>query len=78
MVALSGGGLKMSEDKAASTQLSVDGGSVVDEILSVFLKKVEAEDGLADAGVRLRKALLETRDDTETLLMAAMFGEAAE
>lgn len=68
----------MSEDVAASTAPSVTEASVVDGILSAFLKKVEEEDALANAGARLRKALLETREDTETALRAAMFDGIAE
>ncbi len=60
-------------------QTTADGGvPVVDQILGTFLTKVEAEDGLKDIGGRLRVALLETRDDSEAALRAAMFGGTAE
>lgn len=60
-------------------QVSTDvSASVVDQILGVFLTKVESEDGLNEVGGRLRKALLETRDDSEASLKTAMFGGPAE
>jgi hypothetical protein len=66
-------------DNTAETQTPAEaGGSVVDQILHAFLTKVEAEDGLRDVGGRLRKALLETREDSEAALKAAMFGGTTE
>jgi len=68
----------MPSDKSEAQVPTNGGASVVDQILSAFLTKVEAEDGLNDVGGRLRKALLETRDDSEAALKEAMFGRAAE
>jgi hypothetical protein len=64
----------MSEENPASGAPVAAEGSVVDQILSAFLTKVDEEAGMTDLGVRLRKALFETRDDTETELKAAIFG----
>lgn len=68
----------MPNDKPEAQALNDSGASIVDQILAVFLTKVEAEEGLNDVGGRLRKALLETRDDSEAALKAALFGGATE
>lgn len=68
----------MPSDKPEALIPTDGGASVVDRILGAFLTKVETEDGLNDVGGRLRKTLLEKRDDSEAALKAAMFGGAAE
>ena len=52
-------------------------GSVVDEILTVFLNRLEAEPEMTGVGERLRKALMDVRDDSEAVLRAAILGAHA-
>lgn len=68
----------MASDKLEEQVTTNGGASIVDQILGAFLTKVEAEEGLNDVGARLRETLLETRDDSEAALKAAMFCGAAE
>ncbi len=67
----------MSKEKVAATATAVEG-PVVDQILSAFVAKIEAEPALAQAGGRLRRALLEMREDSEAGLKTAIFGGEGE
>lgn len=67
----------MSDDDAAPNDVNSES-SVVDRILSAFVAKVEAEPGLTEAGGRLRCALFDAREDSETNLRSAIFGGDAE
>lgn len=48
--------------------------SVVDRVLTEFVDAVAAEEGYADVAERLREAILEKHDMSETALQGAMFG----
>lgn len=57
---------------------AVVGGSIVDQILGQFLDKLGSEPGYEEATARLRKVLLDQHEDSEAVLMTAVFGEDAE
>lgn len=64
----------MSEEEYESVTTPA-GESVVDQILSAFVAKIEAEPEMAELGERLRRALFGTREDSEADLKVVLFGE---
>lgn len=60
------------QDKTDTTESSDL--SVVDRVLTEFIKAVAAEDGFSEISARLKDTILEKRDFNEAALERALFG----